>query len=280
MKAASLNHHDVWSMRGVGVRPEQLPIVLGSDGAGVDEAGREVIVYPVLAADDQEMLLSDGGVDGTFAEVVRVPRANLIPKPDGLSWHAAASLGTAWLTAYRMLFTVAAPPPGSTVLVQGAGGGLATALIRLGTAAGLRMWVTSRSAEKRERAVAELGADAAFEPGARLPERVDAVMESVGEPTWEHSLKCVRRGGTIVVAGATGGALARTDLMRVFLTNVTITGCTMGTADELRRLVALRVTRGVEPVIDSVFPLAEARSGIARIVAGDVFGKVVFDVAG
>jgi NADPH:quinone reductase-like Zn-dependent oxidoreductase len=149
--------------------------------------------------------------------------------------------------------------------------------VRLAKGAGLRVWVTSRSAQKRERAVAELGADAAFESGARVPERVDAVMETVGEATWRYSMSCVRPGGSIVVAGSTGDALPRTDLAKLFLQHISILGTAMGNLDELRRLVQLCDTGGVEPVIDSVFGLAEAREGIARIVRGDVFGKIVLD---
>ncbi len=178
LRASSLNHHDVWNMRGVGVDPSWLPVVMGSDGAGVDADGNEVIVYPLIAdpdagggdetLDPRRRMISDG-IDGTFAQRIAVPRRNVVPKPAALSWESAACLGTAWLTAYRMLFGRGDLPAGSTILVQGAGGGLSTALIALGRAGGLRVWVTSRSEDKRGRAVDELGADAAFEDGARLP---------------------------------------------------------------------------------------------------------------
>ena len=203
-----------------------------------------------------------------------MPRRNLVPKPAQLSFEEAACLPTAWLTAYRMLFTQAAARPGQTVLVQGAGGGVATALVALGRAAGLRMWVTSRDAAKRERAV-ELGAEQAFESGARLPERVDAVMETVGEPTWDHSLKSLAQGGTLVVSGATGGHRAVTDLRRVFFLQQRIVGSTMGTRDELGRLVRLMAETGLRPVIDSVLPLEDAATAFRRLQDGDVFGKIV-----
>src|SRR4051812_13653716 len=223
LRAASLNHHDLWSLRGVGLAEDQLPMVLGCDGAGVDPEGNEVIVHAVIGdpdfrgdetLDPKRSLLSER-YDGTLADVVAVPRRNLVPKPAALSWAEAACLPTAWLTAYRMLFTQSDVQPGGTVLVQGAGGGVSTALVAIGRAAGYRMWVTGRDEAKRARAV-ELGADAAFESGARLPERVDAVMETVGAPTWDHSVKCLAQGGTIVVSGATGGHQAVTDLRRVF----------------------------------------------------------------
>ena len=139
-----------------------------------------------------------------MAEQVAVPRRNLLPKPAELSFAEAACLPTAWLTAYRMLFVRSGLRPGQTVLVQGASGGVATALIVLGRAAGFRVWVTGRSEEKRAAALA-LGADQAFETGARLPERVDGVMETVGEATWSHSIKSLKPGGVIVTSGATTG---------------------------------------------------------------------------
>jgi NADPH:quinone reductase-like Zn-dependent oxidoreductase len=285
LRAASLNHHDVWNMRGVGVDPSWLPVIMGSDGAGVDADGNEVIVYPLIAdpdagggdetLDPHRRMISDG-IDGTLAEVVAVPRRNLVPKPPELSWESAACLGTAWLTAYRMLFGTGDLPPGSTILVQGAGGGVATALIALGRAAGLRVWVTSRSEEKRRRAVEELGAHAAFADGERLPERVDAAMDSVGQATFKHSLRSLRPGGTLVTIGATSGTAVDPELTRLFLNQIRIQGVAMGTAEELRRLAVMCANTGLEPTVDSVHPLADAREGIRRMVDGDVFGKVVF----
>ena len=282
LRAASLNHHDLWSLQGVGLPADRLPMVLGCDGAGIDEQGNEVVVHAVISdpdfrgdetLDPKRSLLSEV-YDGTLADLVSVPRRNLVPKPAQLSFEEAACLSTAWLTAYRMLFTQAAARPGQTVLVQGAGGGVATALVAIGRAAGLRMWVTSRDAGKRERAV-ELGAEQAFESGARLPERVDAVMETVGEPTWDHSLKSLTQGGTLVVSGATGGHRAVTDLRRVFFLQQRIVGSTMGTRDELGRLVRLMAETRLRPVIDSVLPLEDALTAFRRLQDGDVFGKVV-----
>jgi NADPH:quinone reductase-like Zn-dependent oxidoreductase len=282
LRAASLNQHDVWSLRGVGLPEDRLPMVLGCDGAGLDEDGNEVVVHAVVGdpdfrgdetMDPRRSLLSER-YDGTLADLVQVPRRNLVPKPAGLSFEEAACLPTAWLTAYRMLFTQAGVQPGATVLVQGAGGGVATALVALGRAAGIRMWVTSRHEAKRAKAL-ELGADEAFETGARLPERVDAVMETVGAATWEHSLKSLTQGGTVVVSGATGGHRATTDLRRVFFLQQRIVGSTMGTRDELERLVRMLAETGVRPVVDSVLPLEEVADGLRRLAAGDVFGKIV-----
>ena len=228
--------------------------------------------------DPRRSLLSEV-YDGTLAESVVVPRHNLVPKPAELSWEHAACLPTAWLTAYRMLFTNAGVQPGGTVLVQGAAGGVATALVQLGSAAGIRVWVTSRDAARGEQAVA-LGADRSFESGARLPERVDAVMETVGAATWSHSINSLRPGGTVVISGATSGdAPAKAELTKIFFRQLRVVGSTMGTRDELGRLARMVVGAGIEPLVDSVLPLADARKGFARMVDGSVTGKVVFAVA-
>ena len=154
VRAASLNHHDLWSLRGVGLPEDRLPMILGCDAAGVDGDGNEVIVHSVIASDgwrgdetlDPRRTLLSEKHQGTLAERVAVPRGNLVPKPAALSFEEAACLPTAWLTAYRMLFVKAGVQPGDTVLIQGAGGGVASAAIVLARQAGLRVWVTSRDA--------------------------------------------------------------------------------------------------------------------------------------
>jgi NADPH:quinone reductase-like Zn-dependent oxidoreductase len=286
VRAAALNHHDVWSLRGVGLSADKLPMILGCDAAGTDAEGNDVVVHavvgdPTVAGGDETLdpgrsLLSER-YDGTFAELVAVPRRNLVPKPPALSFEEAACLPTAYLTAFRMLFDRAPIGPGATVLVQGAGGGVATALILLGRAAGYRVWVTSRSEEKRSRALS-LGADRAFETGARLPERVDAVMETVGEASWAHSLRALKPGGVIVVSGATSGAVPPADLNRVFFLQLSVIGSTMGTRSELSRLLTLCEQTGVRPLIDRTMPLTEAKAGFEAMIAGELFGKVVFTV--
>lgn len=284
VRAAALNHHDVWTLHGVGISADRLPIVLGCDAAGIDADGNEVVVHAVVSdpgyggsdetLDPARSLLSER-YDGTFADRVAVPRRNLLPKPAALSFAEAACLPTAYLTAYRMLFSKAGLEPGATVLVQGAGGGVATALILLGHAAGHRIWVTSRSEAKRERAL-QLGADQAFPAGARLPERVDAVMETVGEATWAHSLRALRPGGTIVISGATSGSAPAADLSRVFFLQLSVVGSTMGSRDQLGRLLRFLEQTGVRPLIDRTMPLAQARDGFAAMISGEVFGKIVF----
>jgi len=284
VKAASLNHHDLWSLRGVGLREDALPMILGCDAAGYDEDGNEVVVHAVISdpawtgdetLDPKRSLLSERH-QGTFADKVVVPRSNVVPKPESLSFEEAACLPTAWLTAYRMLFVQGRLKPGDTVLVQGAGGGVATALIALGNAGGLRVYVTSRDEEKRARA-AELGATAVFESGARLPERVDAVMETVGAATWSHSLRSLRPGGRVVISGATSGPNPdKTELNRIFFLQLEVIGSTMGTRAELASLVNLLDVSGVRPVIDRALPMTDAREGFAAMAQGEVFGKIVF----
>ncbi|WP_040884354.1 zinc-binding dehydrogenase [Janibacter sp. HTCC2649] len=284
LKTCALNHHDVWSLRGVGLAPDRLPMVLGCDAAGMDPDGNEVLIHAVVPSDgwqgdetlDPRRTLLSELHDGTLATRVAVPRANLVPKPAELSWEQAACLPTAWLTAYRMLFTNSQVQPGGTVLVQGAAGGVATALVQLGAAAGIRVWVTSRDAAKGEQAVA-LGADRAFASGERLPERVDAVMETVGAATWSHSVNALRPGGTIVISGATSGdAPAKAELTKIFFKQLRVIGSTMGSRDELQKLANFVVAQGIEPLIDSVIPLADARDGFAKMVDGQVTGKIVF----
>jgi NADPH:quinone reductase-like Zn-dependent oxidoreductase len=284
VKAASLNHHDLWSLRGVGLGEESLPMILGCDAAGIDEDGNEVVVHAVIGATghgvgprEPRSLLTER-YQGTFAERVAVPAWNVLSKPPELSFEEAACLPTAWLTAYRMLFTNAGVRPGDSVLVQGAGGGVATAAIVLGKAAGLRVFATSRDEAKRERAV-ELGAVEAFEPGARLPQRVDAVLETVGAATWSHSIKSLRPGGTLVISGATSGPNPKaTELNRIFFLELKIVGSTMGGKDELEDLLSFCAATGVRPVIDSVLPLDQARDGFARMAGGELFGKIVLTV--
>jgi NADPH:quinone reductase-like Zn-dependent oxidoreductase len=283
VKATSLNHHDLWSLRGVGLPDDRLPMILGCDAAGVDEDGNEVIVHSVIASetwrgdetlDPKRSLLSEVH-QGALAERVAVPRTNLVPKPDALTFEEACCLPTAWLTAYRMLFVKSGLRPGQTVLIQGAGGGVASAAIALARHAGLRVWVTSRDGAKAEKAK-QLGAHDAFESGARLPERVDTVLETVGEATWKHSLRALRPGGTIVVSGSTSGANPPADLQRVFFLQLNVIGSTMGTRDELAQLARLLEITGIRPQIDRVLPLSQAHDGFAAMDSGDVFGKIVF----
>jgi NADPH:quinone reductase-like Zn-dependent oxidoreductase len=286
VKAAALNHHDIWSLRGAGLAADRLPMILGCDAAGLTDDGREVIVHAVINAAD--FVGSDGTYDpkrsllserypGTFATQVWVPPANLVDKPPELSFAEAACLPTAWLTAYRMLFSQSEARPGDTVLIQGAGGGVATALIALGRHAGMRIWVTSRDEARGARAVS-VGAHRAFPIGARLPERVDAVMDSVGAATWSHSINALKPGGTLVICGATSGDNpAKAELTKIFFKPLRVHGSTMGTRDELIALTKMLVTTGIRPDIDRILPLADAAAGFAAMIAGGHFGKIIFE---
>ena len=285
VRSAALNHHDLWSLRGIGLSEDSLPMILGCDAAGIDEDGNDVVVHAVITSDswrgddtlDPRRSLLSERYQGALAERVAVPKRNVLPKPPELSFEHAACLPTAWLTAYRMLFTRGDVKPGMTVLVQGATGGVATALTVLGSAAGARIWVTSRSQDKREQAL-KLGAEQGFEAGARLPERVDLVMETVGEATWPHSVRSLKPGGTLVVSGATSGQAPAAELNRVFFLQLSVVGSTMGTREELERLIRFCLERDIRPTIHASMPLTDAREGFQALLEGDVVGKIVFTV--
>ena len=307
VRAATVNHHDYWTLRGVVGYPITPPRILGCDAAGVVDAyggdpppgappvGAEVAVYPVrscghcrgcLSGDlmlcRSFTMLSDGDREGSFAEYIVVPVGAVVPKPAGLSFAQTAALGVTYLTAYRGLFIKAHLRPGDSVLVQGAGGGLATAAIQLAKAAGLRVIASSRTEAKLEYAKG-LGAHEGVLAGKDAAKAilkmtggdgVDAVMESVGEPTWGTSLRAVRQGGTISVAGATGGPNPPADLSRIFWRQITIAGTTMGTPSEFAELVRFVEFAGIKPVIDQEYPLEQGAKALERIAAGEVLGKL------
>jgi NADPH:quinone reductase-like Zn-dependent oxidoreductase len=281
--AASLNLHALWTLRGVGIKPEQFPMILGCDGAGVLSDGSEVMLHSVISSpgwigdetlDPRRTLLTEK-LQGSFADTVVVPARNVLPKPASLSFAEAACLSTAWLTAYRMLFVKSGLRPGQTMLVQGASGGVSTALVQLGRTAGMRVWATGRTEDKRELA-RSLGAHQVFEPGARLPERVDSVFETVGNATWSHSVKSLKPGGVIVCSGATTGDAERAELQRLSFLQLRIIGSTMGTRDELRELVSFLDITGLRPHIGATLPMSEAKRGFTAMLNGDTAGKIVF----
>jgi NADPH:quinone reductase-like Zn-dependent oxidoreductase len=284
VKATSLNHHDLWSLRGIGLPEERLPMILGCDAAGIDENGNEVIVHAVIGdpefpggeiIDPKRTLLSELH-PGTLAERVAVPRRNLVPKPESLSFEEACCLPTAWLTAYRMLFDRSGLRPGQTVLVQGAGGGVSSSAIELARAAGYRVWATSREERKRDFAL-ECGAHAVFESGARLPAKVDVVLETVGKATWGHTLRSLKPGGRVVIAGATSGHDPAAELNRIFFKELEVVGSTMGTLEDLHNLVSMIDATGIRPRIDKTFPLSDVAEGLRALAAGDVLGKIVIN---
>lgn len=311
VQAAALNHHDLWTLRGVSSRPIEPPQVLGCDAAGTVEeygegapdaappVGARVVAHAVVAcgqcsacaSGEPELcrrigVFSEPPLGGTLAEYLEVPVANLIPLPDSVSVQAAACLPTAYLTAYHMLFASARLIPGDTVLVQGASGGVATAAILLARAAGVRVFTTSRDEGKRH-AAEELGAAMTFAPERETARAifeatggrgVDAVIETVGEPTWDLSLRSVRRGGTVVVAGATGGPNPPAQLNRIFWFRISVVGTSMGTAGELRRLVGMCAVGTLHPLIGAVHPLRDVATGLREMARGDTRGKIVIEV--
>ena len=281
--AASLNWHDLLTLRGIGLKPEGYPMILGCDGAGTLDDGTEGVIYPVMGDPDwrgDETLDPKRNVltekyQGTFADYVVVPRRNIVPRPQGLSAVSASLLGTAWLTAYRMLFTKSGLRPGQTMLVQGASGGVSTALIQLGCAAGIQVWVTGRTKEKR--ALAErLGAHKTFESGEELPQRVDAVFDNIGEATWKHSMHSVRRGGIIVCSGRTSGDNPGAELLRLIVEQITVVGSVMGTLHELRNLIEFVTSTGITPQIGQVLPMDRAEDGFRAMWEGRTSGKIIF----
>ncbi|GAB3581073.1 zinc-binding dehydrogenase [Amycolatopsis endophytica] len=280
--AASLNMHDLWTLRGVGIKAERFPMILGMDGVGTLDDGTQVVVHPVVGdpawtgdetLDPRRTLLTELH-QGTFADYVIVPARNAVPLPDGVPATHGAVMGTAWLTAYRMLFTKSGLRPGQTMLVQGASGGVSTALVQLGRAAGMTVFVTGRTEEKR--ALAEnLGAHRVFPTGTKLPSRVDAVFESVGEATWGHSLRSLRPGGAVIVCGSTSGPNPAADLQRVFFLQLRVEGSTMGTRQELADLLAFVARSGIRPQIGLELPMRDAAAAIQAMEAGDTTGKMV-----
>ena len=283
LKAASLNPHDLWTLRGVGHPAERIPITLGCDGAGLTDAGQEVLIHPVLGnpdrgrgdltLDPQRALLSET-VNGTLAEYIVVPDACVVPKPPSLTFEQAATLGVVWGTAYRMLFTRAGIKAGDRVLVQGGSGGVASAAISMAAAAGARVYATARTEEKRDFAM-DCGAYAALDTGSRLPERVDVVIETVGEATWAHSLRSVRPGGVVIVAGATSGGMPPAELQRIFYQQISVIGSTGCTRPEMDALMRLLEATGIQPRVGDVLPFSDLVSGYRRLLDGDVLGKLV-----
>lgn len=292
LRATALNRRDTSVRRGA-YGDFELPLILGSDGAGVRrDTGEEVVVLPSLRWGEGEDASGPGfGIlggpeDGTYAELVKVPAENVYPKPGRLSWEEAAALPLGGLTAYRALFTRGRLQPEETVLVLGAGSGVATFAVQLACQAGARVLVTSSSAEKIGRA-RELGANAGVDYATGdWPEEVreltggggvDVVVDSVGA-TWPQSLRCLRRGGRVVAFGATGGAQAGLEVRPFYLDHLSLLGTTMGSPRDFEGLLAAVERGGWAPVVDSVRPLAQAAAAHERMERGLQFGKLVLSI--
>lgn len=281
---ASLNRHDIFTLRGITShsQPLKFPMILGNDGAGTLDDGTPVVIYPLMGTADwrgDETLDPGWHVfselrQGTMADYVVVPHRNAIPLPDGLSALDASVLGTAWLTAYRALFSKAKVQPGQTLLVQGASGGMSTALIQLGLAAGIEVWVTTRN-DKGADLAASLGVEHIFLSGEDLPRRVDAVIDNVGAATMAHSLRSVRRGGVLVINGVTSGRSLEIELMRIFVEQIDVRGTIMGTLDEMMAMMNFIIAKAIKPVIGQVAPMTDAREAFKAMIDGRTHGKTV-----
>ncbi|EGR51327.1 uncharacterized protein TRIREDRAFT_104116 [Trichoderma reesei QM6a] len=285
LEAASVNYHDVFTLKGIGHHPITFPRILGCEGVGTLDDGFRVVIYPVMISPgyigdetkDAKRNVFSELVDGTMAEHVAVPRANVLPLPKQIDPVSGAVLGIAWLTAYRMLFTKSGLRPGQTMLVQGSSGGVSTALIQLGAAAGMRVFTTGRSPEKRKLAES-LGAERTFESGETLLEQVDAVFDTSGAVTWKHSVASVKTGGTIVICGGHSGFELPTDSFRLIVDQLSIHGVYAGTIDEFRSLVSFVAGKKIKPCIGKVLPLLEGAEAIRLVSEGKTHGKMVLTV--
>ena len=294
MRAASLNHLDVWVRKGLPSVPK--PRILGADGAGVVETvgegvggleiGSSVVINPGIEQPDGTIHVVGEHMQGVHAELAVVPATNVYPLPDGLSFEEAAAFPLVFETAYRMLVTRARLREGEWVLVWGIGGGVATAVLQIARALGARVIVTSSADEKLARA-RELGAEATVNHSTQdvatavkeaCGAGADVVVETVGEATWTRSLQAARPGGRVVVCGATSGPNPPASLHRIWWKQLTILGSTMGTPEDFEGAYDLIVSGRVRPVVDRVFPLAEARAAHERLEAGEQLGKIVLTV--
>ena len=289
LRAAGVNRRDL--LVRTGVYPFPLPLVPGSDGAGVRrDTGEEVVVFPGLGWGDREDApapefgILGGPRDGTYAEVVALPVENLFPKPAGLSWAEAAAFPLAAVTAYRGLFSRGGLRSGETVLILGAGSGVSTFAVSLAVQAGARVLVTSSAEDKIERAK-DLGAEAGvnyattpdWAPAVEELGPVDLAFDSVGS-TWQQSLDAVRPGGRVVVFGATGGTEATLNVRPFYFRQLSLLGTQLGSPRDFDGLLRMLGDATWKPVLDSVRPLAEAEAALARLEAGAHFGKLVLEI--
>jgi NADPH:quinone reductase-like Zn-dependent oxidoreductase len=285
LRAASLNHLDLWIRKGLPSVAK--PRILGADGAGVrEDTGERVVINPGIGHGERITVIGEH-MDGTHAELVAVPESNVYPLPDELSFEEAAAFPLVFETAYRLLVTKAQLREGEWVLLWGIGSGVALAGLEIAKSLGARALVTSSSDEKLERARA-LGADAtvnhvsgdvrAAVVDATEGKGVEVVLEHVGEATWQTSLQSARAGGRIVVCGATSGPNPPAALHRIWWKQLTIYGSTMGTREDFEAAYELVKSGRAKPVVDSVFPLAQARAAHERMEAGEQFGKIVLAI--
>jgi zinc-binding alcohol dehydrogenase/oxidoreductase len=281
LRAASLNHLDVWVRKGMPSVPK--PRILGADGAGVIAGtGERVVINPAIISNGKMHIVGET-MDGTHAERIALPRAYLHPIPDGLSFEEAAAFPLVFLTAYRMLVTRARLQQGEWVLIWGIGGGVATAALAVAKALGAHAIVTSSSDEKLERARG-LGADAVVNHAtgdvvAAVKEQTGGgahvIVDDVGDATWKRTLEAARAEARVVVCGATTGPNPPAALHRIWWKQLSILGSSMGTPEDFQGVYDLIAAGKARPVVDRVFPLAEARAAHERLEAGEQLGKIV-----
>jgi NADPH:quinone reductase-like Zn-dependent oxidoreductase len=292
LRAASLNHLDVWVRQGLPSVPK--PRILGADGAGVVVSGDgfapgdRVVINPGLDHGDGRITVVGEHTDGTHAELIAVPREQVYAIPDGLDFEAAAAFPLVFETAYRMLVTKAALRDGEWVLVWGIGGGVSTASLAIAKAFGASVIVTSGTNEKLEHA-RELGADAAFNhdtddvvAGVREVTGGGAhvVVDHVGEATWRRSLDAARPAGRVCVCGATTGPNPPAQLHRIWWKQLTVYGSSMGSKEDFEAAYELVASGRATPVVDAVFPLADAAAAHERLEAGEQLGKIILRIPG
>lgn len=309
LKAAALNHIDLWIRKGLTGMDISLPHILGADGAGnVVEVGTQVnnvkrgdavCFYPLSGCGQCEFCLTDREfmcvhmrvlgerMKGTYAEYVRLPARNCFPIPSGFSFEEAAAFPLVFLTVWRMLITNAELKPGEHVLILGIGGGIATAALQVAKQLGAHVFVTSRSDEKLELArhwgadhgINHLKSDFSREVRALTGKRgVDVVVDSVGGETWIKSLGALAKGGRLVTCGATAGANPQTDIPRIFWNHLKILGSTLGSREEFLKLLSFLRASNIRPILDQPFPLREARAAQSRLEEGKQFGKIVLQI--
>jgi zinc-binding alcohol dehydrogenase/oxidoreductase len=284
LRAAALNHLDLWVRKGLPSVPK--PRILGADGAGVRvDTGERVVINPGLEHGDVITVIGEH-TDGTHAELIAVPEGNVFPLPDELDFVTAAAFPLVYETAYRMLVTKAQVREGEWVLIWGIGGGVATASFEIARALGARTLVTSGSDAKLEQASA-WGADVAVNHStgdvvgaAKEIGGADVVVETVGEATWKSSLAAVKPGGRVVVCGATSGPNPPAQLHRFWWKQLTVYGSTMGTRDDFLGAYDLVRSGRARVHVDSVFPLAEVRAAHERLERGEQLGKIVLSIPG
>jgi NADPH:quinone reductase-like Zn-dependent oxidoreductase len=286
LRAASLNHLDLWIRKGLPSVPK--PRILGADGTGTrEDTGQTVVINPGIERGERILVVGEH-MDGTHAELIAVPETNVYPLPKGVSLEEAAAFPLVFETAYRLLVTKARLAEGEWVLLWGVGGGVGTAALAIAKAIGARALVTSSNDEKLARA-RELGADvtvnhASGDVLAAVKEAtggagVEVVLEHVGEATWQTSLQAARANGRIAVCGATTGPNPPAALHRIWWKQLTIYGSTMGTREDFEGAYELVASGRARPVVDSVHPLADARAAHERLEAGEQFGKIVLSIS-